>query len=385
MHAITSSSGEVKEYQDKRRVTVVGAVVNLVLAIAKVVFGTIGQSQALIADGIHSFSDLVSDAMVLYAAKHNSRGPDEDHPYGHARFETAATVGLGLMLMFVAIGIIMDATERMFDPDALLNPGWLALAVAIVSILSKEYLYHYTMIVARRLRSNMLRANAWHHRSDAVSSIVVVVGIAGTMAGLPYLDSVAAVLVGLMIAKIGWELGWNSLRELVDTALKPEELTEIRETILSVAGVKSMHKLRTRRMGGKGLINVHIVVDPKVTVSEGHQISENVRNRLKDEVVDILDVTVHIDPEDDSEQKPTQGLPGREEMLKRLNKLWSSLDSFHRIERINLHYLEGKVDVELLLPMSVMQDKEHAQQIADGYSQQGKSQEGVGEVKVCFH
>jgi hypothetical protein len=126
-------------------------------------------------------------------------------------------------------------------------------------------------------------------------------------------------------------------------------------------------------------------VNPKVTVSEGHQISENVRNRLKEEVEDILDVTVHIDPEDDSEQKPTQGLPGREQMLKQLNKLWSSLDSFQSIERINLHYLEGKVDVELLLPMSVMRDKEHAQQIADGYSRQGKCQEGVGEVKVCFH
>jgi cation diffusion facilitator family transporter len=385
MSAITSSNEELKEYQDKRRVTVVGAVVNLVLAVAKVVFGVIGQSQALIADGLHSFSDLVSDAMVLYAAKHSSRGPDADHPYGHARFETAATVGLGLLLLLVAFGIIMDASERMFDPNSLLNPGWLALTVAIFSIFSKEYLYHYTMIVARRLRSNMLRANAWHHRSDAVSSIVVVVGIAGSMAGLPYLDSVGAVLVGLMIAKIGWELGWHSLRELVDTALKPETLTEIRETILSVPGVKSMHKLRTRRMGGKGLINVHIVVDPKVTVSEGHQISENVRSRLKEEVEDILDVTVHIDPEDDAEKKPTQGLPSREQMIKQLKKCWSSLDTTHSIERVNLHYLNGRIDVELLLPMSVMRDKEHAQQIADEYSRQSKCQEGVGEVKVCFH
>lgn len=146
-----------------------------------------------------------------------------------------------------------------------------------------------------------------------------------------------------------------------------------------------MHKLRTRRMGGKGLINVHIVVDPKVTVSEGHQISENVRSRLKAEVEDILDVTVHIDPEDDAEKKPTQGLPGREQMISQLKKCWSTLDTTHNIERVNLHYLNGKVDVELLLPMSVMRDKEHAQQIADEYSKQSKCQEGVGEVKVCFH
>ncbi len=375
---------DLSAYQDKRRVTILGALVNLVLAVAKVIFGVIGHSQALIADGIHSLSDLISDAMVLVAAKSASRGPDEDHPYGHARFETAATVGLGILLFMVAGGIMLDAVGRMFDPESLLHPGWLALSVAIISILSKEILYHYTMIVANRLRSNMLRANAWHHRSDAVSSIVVVIGIAGAMAGLPYLDSVGAVIVGVMIAKIGWELGWNSLRELVDTGAKPEMLDEIRNIINSVAGVRSLHLLRTRQMGGKTLVNVHIVVGPKVSVSEGHQISETVRARLKEEVEDVLDVSVHIDPVDDEISDPNIGLPSRDKALERLNKCWEPLDTSDRIERVNLHYLEGKIDVEVQLPLAVTKNIQHAREIADMYSQKTEGQEGIGEVVVLF-
>jgi cation diffusion facilitator family transporter len=371
-------------YQDKRRVTLVGALVNLVLVVAKVIFGITGHSQALIADGIHSFSDLASDAMVLVAAKSASRGPDDDHPYGHARFETVATVGLGILLLLVAGGIMWDAVDRMFEPESLLHPGWLALSVAVISIFSKETLYHYTMIIAKRLRSNMLRANAWHHRSDAVSSIVVVIGIAGAMAGLPYLDSVGAVIVAVMIAKIGWELGWNSVRELVDTGAESETLDEICSVITSVVGVKSSHFLRTRQMGGKTLVDVHIVVEPKVSVSEGHQISETVRVRLKEEVQDVMDVSVHIDPIDDEVCDPNLGLPSREKALERLNKCWEPLDTFDRIERINLHYLEGKIDVEVQLPLAVTQDIQHARKIADMYSQQADGQEGIGEVVVLF-
>jgi cation diffusion facilitator family transporter len=371
-------------YQDKRRVTLVGALVNLVLAAAKVIFGIIGHSQALIADGIHSLSDLASDAMVLVAAKSASRGPDDDHPYGHARFETVATVGLGILLLLVAGVVMWDAIKRMFDPASLLHPGWLALSVAVISIVSKEALYHYTMIVARRLHSNLLRANAWHHRSDAVSSIIVVIGIAGAMTGLAYLDNVGAVIVAVMIAKIGWELGWNSVRELVDTGAESETLDEICSIIKSVAGVKSLHFLRTRQMGGKTLVDVHIVVEPKVSVSEGHQISETVRARLKEEVQDVIDVSVHIDPIDDEVCDPNIGLPSREEALELLNKCWEPLDTFDRIERINLHYLEGKIDVEVQLPLAVTQDIQHARKIADVYSQRAGGQEGIGEVVVLF-
>lgn len=382
--ATTSSDKGQNDYLEKRRVTVVGAVINMLLAVAKVVFGVIGSSQSLIADGIHSLSDLASDAMVLVAAKYGSQGADADHPYGHARFETAATLGLGLLLFVVAAGIMFDAVDRLFSPDSLLQPGPLTLVVAAVSILSKEALYHYTMLVARRLRSKLIRANAWHHRSDAVSSVVVFIGIAGTMAGLPYLDAIAAIGVSLMIAKIGWDLGWGGLRELVDTGLDPEELKAIAGTIDAVNGVSSHHMLRTRRMGEDALVEVHIVVGSKVTVSEGHQISDRVRMNLKNEHENVTEVMVHIDPEDDAVESPTDILPPREEIIDRLNTRWASLP-LDSIEQVNLHYLEGKVNVEVLLPLGLAENLEQARQLADSFVEKAKNEAEIADVRVLFH
>ncbi|HEB80630.1 MAG TPA: cation transporter, partial [Chromatiales bacterium] len=192
-HHRTASLNAGARYRAVYRVTIVGAVINVVLAGAKILFGIIGRSQALVVDGIHSLSDLASDAMVLVAARHGSRDADEDHPYGHARVETAVTVGLGVLLIAVGAGIGYETGSRLFAPRELLHPDLLTLIVAVLSIVSKEGLYHYTVHAARRARSNLLRANAWHHRSDAISSVVVAIGIGGTMAGLPYLDAIAAV------------------------------------------------------------------------------------------------------------------------------------------------------------------------------------------------
>ncbi|MES9846020.1 MAG: cation diffusion facilitator family transporter, partial [Candidatus Sedimenticola sp. 6PFRAG5] len=210
MLEIDESSKE--RLQATQRVTVIGAVFNLLLAVGKTVFGFIAQSHALIADGVHSLSDLLSDALVYFAAAHAHQGPDSDHPYGHGRFETAATMGLGIILLLIAAGITWDAAHRLFEPDALLQPSTLAIYVALLSVVVKELLYHYTMRVAKRINSEMLRANAWHHRSDSVSSVVVVIGVGGTLAGLPYLDAIAAIGVGLMIAHIGWEIGWPAFQ-----------------------------------------------------------------------------------------------------------------------------------------------------------------------------
>jgi cation diffusion facilitator family transporter len=334
-----------------RRVTLVGAALNLALAVTKVVIGVIGNSQALIADGIHSFSDLLTDAMVFFAAHHAHQEPDEQHPYGHGRFETATTLGLSLFLFLVAAGLIWDATERLFSPDTLLHPTHIALYAAAFSIAAKEWLFHYTRRAARRIRSEMMRANAWHHRTDAISSIVVLVGLAGTMAGLPYLDAVAAVLVGLMIAKIGWDLGWGSVQELVDTGLDTSRIEAIREIIMSVGGVRDIHMLRTRRMGGTAAADVHVLVEPKLSVSEGHMISLMVEQRLKREIHEIEDVTVHIDPVDDETAPPCIGLPLRSEALAKLKQCWASIPEVNRIQRIVLHYLSGKIDVDVYLPL----------------------------------
>ena len=371
-------------YQITRKITLVGAAINLVLAIAKILVGLFGHSQALVADGIHSLSDLATDALVLIGAKHGSREADSDHPYGHGRIETALTVGLGILLILVAAGLIYDAILRLFQPNLLEHPDNLVLGIAALSVVSKELLYHYTMFAAKQTRSNLLRANAWHHRSDAISSIVVIVGVVGTMAGLTYLDAIAAVVVALMIVKIGWELSWNNVRELVDTALDKDRVELIRKNILSVSGVRALHMLRTRRMGGDALVDVHILVDPKVSVSEGHQISERVLSGLVRDIEEVTDVTVHIDPEDDEVSRPSGHLPLRKELLTILTKHWKEFEEARHIEDITLHYLDGRVHVELKMPLAIMDSVEKAEKTKRKFALIADKEENIADVRVCF-
>lgn len=372
-----------QRYRVVRKVTLVGSVVDLVLGVVKILVGVTAQSQALVADGVHSLSDLGTDFMVLFAAKHSHRKADAEHPYGHGRIETVTTVALGVALTVVAIGISWDAVRRLLDPTLLLHPGWLALAVAFISVVAKEVIYHYTARAGRRLRSNMLLANAWHSRSDAISSIVVVVGIAGVMIGLPYLDAIAAVAVALMIAKIGWSLLWKSLQELIDTSLETERVNAIRQSILDISGVRALHMLRTRRSGSDALVDVHILVDPALSVSEGHQIGESVRTRLMNSDDDVTDVTVHIDPEDDELASPCTHLPLRDEILRRLDACWDTLQPRPVIDRVVLHYLDGRVNVDVYVPMETDAPGgllARAQQIIEAAG----SAEDIGEVRVYY-
>jgi len=379
------SAAQEARYRSSTRVTVVGIAVNLALAAVKITVGWLARSEALIADGIHSLSDLASDGLVLVAARHGTRAADAEHPYGHARIETAFTVGLGLLLLLVAVGITYDAVRRLFAPDLLWSPGPAALVVAVVSIVSKEVLYRYTIHVAKRLRSNLLRANAWHHRSDAVSSIVVLVGVAGAMAGLPYLDAIGAVGVGLMIAHIGWDLSWRSLRELVDEGLDPERVRTLSATIRNVDGVRALHLLRTRRMGADALVDVHIQVEPRLSVSEGHQVSEAVRSLLIHEFDEVSDVLVHIDPEDDERYPPCRHLPLRGPLLERLRGAWAGLEGADEIEDVTLHYLNGKVAVEIVLPLRVARDLEHATSLAEAYRLATRELDDIRSVETHFH
>jgi cation diffusion facilitator family transporter len=374
-----------ERYRATRHVTLVGSALDLGLGVAKILVGFLAHSQALIADGIHSLSDLGTDFMVLWAARHAHRKPDREHPYGHGRIETVATVALGMTLVAVAAGIAWESLRRLFEPDLLLQPGPLALTVAVVSVLSKEWIYHYTMRVARRLNSNMLKANAWHSRTDAISSIVVVTGIAGVMLGYPFLDAVAAVVVALLIARIGWELSWSSLRELIDTALEADEVQRIRNSILTVDGVRTLHMLRTRRSGGAAFVDVHILVDPQVSVSEGHQIGERVRKRLLADASNVSDVTVHIDPEDDERNSPCDHLPLREEMLASLDRAWQGISLAARVRNVTLHYLNGKVHLDLTLPLETAGERGDAGQPAVlGLVEAARRLEMVGRVRVVY-
>jgi len=384
---MSTTAGETlnnTRYREVRKVTLIGSLVDFLLGVAKILVGWLAHSQALIADGVHSLSDLATDFIVLYAAKHAHREADEDHPYGHGRIETLTTVGLGIALIIVAFGIGYDAVRRMNDPALLLAPGVIALIVAIASVLAKEAIYQYTRNAAKRLRSNMLMANAWHSRSDAISSIVVVIGVAGAMMGYPYLDSVAAIAVSVMIAKIGFDLVRASSKELIDTALEPEVTESIRREVFNVDGVRALHMLRSRRSGGDALVDLHIQVDPHISVSEGHQIGDTVRRHLLKHIEEVTDVTVHIDPEDDETNSPCDQLPLRGDPVSKLQALWSDVEGIDP-EQITLHYLDGKLQIDLRLPLSVIDHHKDAQILVSDIENAAKTLPEVNTVRVSFH
>ena len=379
------ANGKAKlRYKDTFRVTIIGSVIDLLLAIAKILVGLSAHSQALIADGVHSLSDLATDVIVIYAAKHAHQEADEQHPYGHGRIETAATVLLGIALLAVGAGIGWDAGTRLFHPDELLQPTLLAMLIAGISVVSKEAIYHYTMHYAKKHRSEMLRANAWHSRTDAFSSIVVVIGVAGTMAGLAYLDAIAAIIVALMIVKIGWDLGYQAIKELIDTGLEPEMVEEIREKVLEVKEVQNLHMLRTRRMGGHALADVHIQVSPRISVSEGHQIAETVRQMMIREFEELSDVMVHIDPENDEAGPTTAGLPLRSRFQDQLKEAWEGCAAAERIKRYNLHYLNGHIELEIFLPLETMEDIARTAEIKEQLTQASRKLGFIGNVRVYY-
>ena len=371
-------------YRVKRRVTWVCAGLNLLLAGLKLVLGLVGQSQALVADGIHSLSDLASDAMVLVVIRIAREDADEDHPYGHARFETVATLILGLLLLLVAGGIVLDAAERILEPDTLARPGFLALSGAALSIVVKEWMFWYNLRAARQLDSELMRANAWHHRSDAISSVIVLIGIAGSMAGFPVLDALGAIGVSLLIGKIGWSLAWSGGRELVDTGANAEQLEEISGVISGVEGVEDFHDLKTRRMGQSILVDVHVLVGSQVTVSEGHMTADRVRAALHEHCEYVSDVLVHVDPEDDAEEEGIVLLPPREEMLQRLETRWRDAGIDIAAERINLHYLGGKVDVEILLSLDSVMDIDEARRQSGLLVEVTRLERHVGKIEVLY-
>ena len=284
----------MKHWPAKRRVTVVGAVWNLLLGIGKMIAGVVGQSQALVVDGVHSFSDLISDAVVLGAARWGSIEADHNHQYGHGRIETMAAAVVGLLLLGVAAGFLIDAVGRLLEPERLQQPGWLALGAAVASVVIKELLFHYTRRVARQTDSKLIEANAWHHRSDAFSSVIVIFGVAGVLAGIAWLDSVAAIVVAAMVGWMGWQFVASAAVELVDTAIPERERRELEQIIMAVDGVRDLRNLRTRRMGGQIVMDVTILLDPHITLMEADSIAAVVRLNLLDQSTAVSDVVVGI-------------------------------------------------------------------------------------------
>jgi len=283
------------KYSAGKKSTLVSVVVNLTLTISQVFAGLLSGSQGLVADGIHSLTDLVADFVVLFANHHSAKDADEDHHYGHQRYETAASLFLGVSLLVVGLGMLWSAGHKIVNPISATPISLLALYVALGALAAKELLFRYMLAVAERVRSSMLVANAWHARSDAASSLVVSVGIVGALLGYPILDSVGALIVGLMIVRTGWSFSWDALNDLMDRAVSEEEHQHIEKIILSTHGVLGCHDLRTRKMGDMILVDVHIEVDANATVQVGHDIALAAANQVKAELP-VLNVMTHIDP-----------------------------------------------------------------------------------------
>jgi len=327
-------------------VTWVGTIADLFLTVIKVAGGVIGHSQALVADGLHSLSDLLTDAATLVTLRYANEPQDEGHPYGHGKIQSVGAAIVGTMLLMIGFELVLSGGEKLYHfwhgdvRDGAPIAPWV-LVIVVLSILVKEVLYHATVQIGRREQNPVLIANAWHHRSDAVSSLLVLVGVAAALYWrLPWMDAVAALVVAAMVLKVAVEILVDAVGDLTDQALSEEERQRLLDHVSHVEGVVAFHEMRTRRFGGRALVDLHVQVTPYISVSEGHQIAERVRWALRRKEPRLIDVMVHIDAEDDQpvHEKARDKMPSR----KQLEALLPGC--IHQ-----LHYLRGRVEVDLLL------------------------------------
>ncbi len=353
-----------QEQNIAKKVTLVGAFWDAVLGLAKIVAGYFSQSQALVADGIHSLSDLVTDVFVYFASANARQGPDENHPYGHLRFETLTTVFLGIVLIIVALGIGYDAviSSALFfeqTSETVAQFTWYGLAALLLTIAVKEAIFHYTKKAGERISSKMLIANAWHSRSDALSSVAVLIGLIGVYFGYAWADVVASIIVALLIGKMAISMVWENLAELVDTAPDPKLIAQIKETANSLKHVMAPHDVRARSMAGKVYLDMHIHVPSHASVSEGHYLGDLVAYTIKKAHPQVADVMVHIDTDEkiqtdsfinetSSEKPPQLQLPARHQILADLGFLLRQHTDYIDLQNTRLHYLNSTLNIEII-------------------------------------
>jgi cation diffusion facilitator family transporter len=292
-----STSHDAAREKIVRKVTWVGLLANLFLAGFKLIAGISGRSQALVADAIHSLTDLTTDIAVIAGSHYWSRPPDDDHPYGHKRLETLVTVFIGVVLVAAGIGIGWKAISTLQQKHAS-PPGWIAVVAAFISIICKEIIYRWTAITGKRVKSPALAANAWHHRTDALSSLPVLVAVAGakTFPSWSFLDHLGAAVVSIFILHASIKIIWPAVSELIDAGVPTEIRKKIRAMALKNEDVLQVHDIRTRYISSSIQVDLHIVVDGSITVRDGHVIADDVREGIIEEIPEVLDVIVHVDP-----------------------------------------------------------------------------------------
>ncbi|MFW6158233.1 MAG: cation diffusion facilitator family transporter [Planctomycetota bacterium] len=286
---------------EARRVTLAAIGVNVFLTVLKFACGAFGHSQALVADGVHSLSDSTTDVAVLVGMRYWSRPPDESHPHGHGRIETIISLAIAVVLAVIAVGITYDALAGLQNDHP--PPRWVALIAALAAIVGKEIIYRWTSRVGRKIKSTALMANAWHHRSDSLSSIPVVIAVLAAKIdpAWAFVDHVAAVVVSVFVLRAAWSIGWPGLKELAETAAPPGVRERIEQVALETEGVELVHALRTRYVGGGLHADLHVGVPEDLNVRQGHDISERVKNRLIEHIPNVVDVVVHLEPAEDYE------------------------------------------------------------------------------------
>lgn len=299
-----SAPHNVPREKNVRKVTWIGLFVNLFLSGLKFVAGVYGRSQALIADAIHSLTDLTTDVAVIAGSHFWSRPPDENHPYGHRRLETLVSIFIGIALAAAGAGIGWKALSTLHEMHGS-PPSWIAVVAAFVSIVCKEWIYRWTAAVGRRVKSSALAANAWHHRTDALSSLPVLVAVTGAMLfpTWSFLDHVGAAVVSIFILHAAMKIIWPGISELIDVGAPQEIQKKINMLALKNSAVKEAHKIRTRYISTSIQVDMHIVVDGTITVREGHDIADDVKDCIIAEIPEVLDVIVHVDPPDAAQEQ----------------------------------------------------------------------------------
>ena len=362
------------------RVTWLGLFANLILAIAKGFIGTIAHSSALIADAGHSVSDLLSDSITLWAVHMAGVPKDKNHPYGHGKFETVGTFIVAIFLLLTGVGVAWHVLNKIDTPEV---PGTAALWMAAIAICFKEALFHVTRMVGRRSGSRVLLANAWHHRSDAISSVAALVGIGGAQWGIPLMDPIAGVLVAGLIIKTGIDIGYESIRELTDETVEEEVISELGHILAEIDGVDHFHEMRARRMGPQLLVDLHIEVDSMMSISAAHQVAERVRLRILDELPAVNEVLVHVDAEDDfveskggiEETKDIVLMRPQTEIESDVKKILTEIPEIQGITHIYCHYLNQ----ELTVQVNILLDEE--MQIRDAQKIASKARIKIEEIK----
>ena len=338
------------------RAIVVGMIANILLSLFKFVGGILGNSVALVADAIHSLSDLVTDLIVLFTHRIGKMPQDEDHPYGHGRAETIGATVIGLLIIVTGIGVTYKTWETINEISEQ-APGLLAASAALLSILINEGLFHYTRRVGEATKSPALIANAWHHRSDAFSSIAALIGIIGAWQGFAFMDPLAGAVVGCMIVKVGIDITRQGVRDLMDTALSDEHTEKIHSILKEIPEVLHFHELRTRVIGGEFLIDVHILVDPEMTVTEGHRVAEIARRNLIKAIPNIQDVLIHVDGEPDAEVEAIYPIT-RKELIEIAQPLILELAGNISQPEIRVHHIKGKNLVDVFIKIDSNQTME---------------------------